>query len=256
MDRIIDDQDSLIASRNQVNSQTQSKCLAKYIVSKLFPFFWIILANFFISSITLVYFFAFIFAIVDLWMCRRQFSYSLVGLTWNLDMPDPQLSFEDLVTFQIEPDPFVPSTRDSNVFWLLLCGTTAYYILLTIVSLLRLIIGPFFFLFIISFLEVFNLILYLKCLNVSKKQSEETVKSVMINTVHSEFLNAVPVLEEKEVNNTPKTQEEKDDEKNKNDEKNSIERKDSANLNETNKDEIQKEETKLNDDSQKEEESN
>lgn len=258
MDRIVDDQDSLIESRNQANSQMQTKLLIKYIVSKLFPFFWIVFASIFISSPTIVYFFVFIFAIIDLWLCRRQFSYSLVGLTWNLDMPDPQLSFEDLVTFQIEPDPFVPSTRDSNIFWLLLSGTTAYYILLTIISLLRLRIGPFFFLLVISFLEAINLLLYLKCLNISKKQSEETVKSLMINTVHSEFLNAVPVVDDTEVTTDHKVQEEKHEDKNENDDKKSLEKEDTVNSNENNKDENTNEDIKSDtaNDDQKENESN
>ena len=95
MDKQIDDQDSLIESRNQENNKLQSQILIKYIVSKLFPFFWIFFSGFFISSPSLVYFFALIFTIIDLWLCRRQYSYALVGLSWNLDMPDPQLSFEE-----------------------------------------------------------------------------------------------------------------------------------------------------------------
>lgn len=209
MDKQIDDQDSLIESRNQENNKLQSQILIKYIVSKLFPFFWIFFSGFFISSPSLVYFFALIFTIIDLWLCRRQYSYALVGLSWNLDMPDPQLSFEDIVSFQIEPDPFVPQTRDSNIFWLLLIGTTAYYLLLTVFSLLKLRVGAFFFLLIISFLNVFNAFLYLKCLSVSKKQSEEKAKSLMINAVHSEFLDAVPVPDDTETVNIQHTQEEK-----------------------------------------------
>ena len=94
-------------------------------------------------------------------------------------------------------------------------------------------------------------IIFKKYKELSNEFSIEDYDKILVSR-----FNVDKIIEEKEVNNTPKTQEEKDDEKNKNDEKNSIERKDSANLNETNKDEIQKEETKLNDDSQKEEESN
>lgn len=248
MDRQIDDQDSLIESRNQANNQIQSKYLVKYIISKLFPFLWTFFASFLIPSSSLIYFFTLIFAIIDLWLCRRKYSYSLVGLTWNLEMPDPQLSFEDMVAFQIEPDPFVASTRDSNVFWLLLCGTTAYYVLLTIISLLKLHIIAFFFLIIISFLEITNLFLYLKCLNISKKQSEETVKSVMINTVHSEFLNAVPVIEEIDVSNNQKAQGEKIEDKKMNDIEHSVEKESAAELSDNNKDDNKKDEAEINDD--------
>jgi hypothetical protein len=54
-----------------------------------------------------------ILVIVDLLLCRRIFGPSLVGLSWSIEFPTA-------ISYQFEPDPFVPTALNSNVFWIAL----------------------------------------------------------------------------------------------------------------------------------------
>lgn len=204
MTTITNDQDRLIGSSETEdrNSQT-SKILFKYISWKLAPFIWIFFSSLFISSPGFIYFVSFILIIIDIWLCRRLYSYPLIGLSWSLEIPDLHTSFEDLITFNIEPDPFVPSPTNSNIFWLLICGRVAIFLLISLFTLFKFQIIAFFVLLMTDAVEIFNLYSYLKCLSLSKKQSEDTFRSVMINAVHSDFLDAIPVIENDENASNP-----------------------------------------------------
>jgi hypothetical protein len=114
-----------------------------------------------------------VFILLDLWICRRTLGYSLVGLSWSLNFPTE-------VLYRFEPDPFVPSAVDSNIFWISLF---VHCFVLVVVALINLLRGKFWIFCVLatlSGLDLVNIVLYLKCLLLAKKQSEDAFRNVMV----------------------------------------------------------------------------
>ena len=170
----IADEESLIEGDKSVNENTWGPTLISFVVFKMIPWivYWLPTYHTFGSFVIV-----FIFAIADIWLCRRLFSYELVGLSWSLE--NPMNGRNAMVIVNCEPDPFVPSAINSNVFWSVLIGNFILWILATLSSLLRLKLIQFLALCIMDVLQAANLLLYLKCLAVSKRQSEESFRNVM-----------------------------------------------------------------------------
>lgn len=119
----------------------------------------------------------FISVFADLWMCRRSFSYELVGLSWSIDSPSNLL--QGIVTYHCEPDPYVPSALNSNIFWITLVSNAGLFLLTTIANLMRVRLTPFFVLVVIDIFECLNVALFFKSLGVSNRQSEQSFKNMM-----------------------------------------------------------------------------
>ena len=202
MENQLEDQDSLISNQRKKKITQQKNILLKFSASKLLPFLWIFIMSSFIST-NVLFLFVLFFVIVEVWLCRRNYSYQLVGLTWSLDSPEIAKTYEDMIKYSIEPDPFVPRPFDSNIFWGLLVGSVGGYLLMTIYYLFQFCIIAFFLLAIIDFIEITNAILYLRCLAKANKQSEDNFKAVMIDTVHQEFQDAIPVIDDDEETHIP-----------------------------------------------------
>lgn len=170
----IDDQVSLIdgtviAEEKKINTDRIS-----FLVCKLAPWFIYSLPDVQTgTSMTLV----FLTALIDLWLCRRNFSYSLVGLSWSLQQPTN--GFKNLVKYHCEPDPFVPDAIDSNIFWIVQVSNVLLWVVSALINLIKLRILLCFVLLIMTSLQLANFALYLKCLMLSKRQSEESFRNVM-----------------------------------------------------------------------------
>ncbi|OHT16190.1 hypothetical protein TRFO_13343 [Tritrichomonas foetus] len=197
MENQLDDQDRLIINETDTFRQNfpAKSSLITFILIKLLPFTWLYFSLMFFPSSFCHLVFVFL-AIVDLWLCRRRFSYALVGLTWSLKYPESGDKFEDLIVLSFEPDPFVPSPVNSNVFWAILAGTTAVYVVISIFHLVRLEFGLFLLTSPLAAIELLNAALLMRCARKYMRQAEESFRAVMINSVHAEFQDAVPVPEE------------------------------------------------------------
>ena len=151
----------------------------------------------------------------DLWMCRRSFSYELVGLSWSIDSPTNL--FQGIVTYHCEPDPYVPSALNSNVFWITLVSNAGLFLLTTIANLMRVRLNQFFLLVVIDIFECLNVALFFKSLGVSNRQSEQSFKNMMTGGGQSyqpqTFPNAADIpLDQITLNETQETAEEDDEE--------------------------------------------
>ena len=167
------DQESLIEGRQSAPKKNTS-VLVWFVLFKCSP--WVIFAisgaNSFMSFSMLL-----IEVVADLWVCRRTFSYELVGLSWSVETPAK--GCQGIVTYHCEPDPFVPDALDSNVFWITMVANMSLFVLVTVASLLGLHLMQFLGLVFVDILEIVNLVLFFKCLGVSNRQSEQSFKSMM-----------------------------------------------------------------------------
>jgi len=111
-------------------------------------------------------------ALLDIWLCQRTFSCALVGLTWSLSPKG-----DGLIAYTCEPDPFVPSGVDSNVFWISIVVSLIAWVLSALSALGQLHIAQFVASAAMAGLQGVNVALFLLCLKVANKMSEETVRA-------------------------------------------------------------------------------
>lgn len=171
----IDDQVSLIDGSNITTEEKKTNGdLIFFLVSKLVPWFIYSIPDVQSGSSMILVFLA---ALVDLWLCRRTFSYRLVGLSWSLQQPTN--GFKNLVKYHCEPDPFVPDPVESNIFWIVMTFNVIFWFVSCFLNLLKFRVLICFALLIMTALQGANFILFLQCLMLSKRQSEESFRNVM-----------------------------------------------------------------------------
>lgn len=104
-------------------------------------------------------------------------SLSLVGLTWYFDT-EKQPSFPFIYHYS-KPQPYVPKQSDSNYFWLFGLISIGLWFIISFFSLFK-DFSMFFFSISCLLISSLDFWLYLLCHNLSKKQSEEITKSVLL----------------------------------------------------------------------------
>jgi hypothetical protein len=162
---------------NQVDSQVLPErgcnpAIVPFLISKVVPwtiYFWPQVQ----TPQTLIAFV--LFVLFDVLLCRRAFANSLVGLAWGLRC----LTAENIVSYSFEPDPFVATSLDSNVFWITLIVNFLLTALMAIVNLVRFEFARLAVFIVLTLLQGANVRCYLRCLALAKRQSEENFRNVM-----------------------------------------------------------------------------
>lgn len=155
-------------SEGLISNETESNGCSKYlfIFFKLFEIAATFSAVFFSSDFEIFFIIvSFCLSIFDVFFCKFQIGYDLVGLTYKLHF------FKCQADYIIKPDPFVPKSYDSNLFWS------------------GLVLIPFFYFISSLFVPLFLILLCLHCLNLAffikanqivNKETAENVKNALL----------------------------------------------------------------------------
>lgn len=124
--------------------------------------------------------------IVNFILCQQYFGRQLVGLSWKIN---PVGTIHSLYTYEIEPDPFVPTKVNSNTFWIFMTGSPFCWLIAALLILfssrgwLATIIIIFIFL-----ASTINLAVFFRVQRIATKMSAEAVRTVLLGK--SQFPNA------------------------------------------------------------------
>ena len=127
-------------------------------------------------------------ALANFVLCQRYFGRNLVGLSWKFNF---QNLSESLWSYEIEPDPFVPTKLNSNAFWVGIASSSMFWIFATIFLLFsdarrgwHAILTSL----IIFAIHSLNLSMFFRVQKIATKLSAEAVRTVLLGK--SEFPNA------------------------------------------------------------------
>lgn len=193
------DQQSLIQNSDPITQIQQSTGpLAAFVGFQVVQFVWFIIS----TSHSANFFFLFIqiaFSIINFIACQRYFGRQLVGLSWKFELKNPT---EFFWVHEIEPDPFVPTKINSNAFWVVMAGSSLFWLFATLFSR---VIGGWLCLFvhlIIFVLSSINLVVFFKIERISAKLSANAVRTVLLGK--SEFPDAEEFSSSDDNENTEK----------------------------------------------------
>lgn len=179
------DQQSLIQNSDSPEPIQQNKTpLASFVGFQILQYIWFIIlvsssANFFFLVIQII------ISAFNFIACQKYFGRQLVGISWKFDLNNPT---EYFWSHEIEPDPFVPTKVNSNVFWIGMAGSSLFWLFATLFSHLS---GGWLFTFvcfIIFALSCINLIVFFKIERIAAKLSADQVRTVLLGK--SEFPDA------------------------------------------------------------------
>jgi hypothetical protein len=163
-----DAEDQVTLITNQVQTSRPRSLIFLFLVCKVLP--WVVYAWPETHTLQGTALFS-LLHLVDLLICRGNLGYSLVGLSWSLTLP---------ISYRFEPDPFVPSSIDSNVFWITVFGQWIGLVLLAIINILQGDFSVFCVFAVLAVADFVNIKFYLNCLLLAKKQSEDAFRNVMV----------------------------------------------------------------------------
>ena len=126
----------------------------------------------------------FFIAFANVYLCQRVIGRVLVGLSWKFDQ-------ENVLSFEIVPDPFVPTRLNSNSFWIGLCFSTGFWVIVTLSLIIK---GDLWAIPVLILVLIcgFNLFAFMKAQKMASRQSVEAVRQVLLGK-NSEFPDAVEV---------------------------------------------------------------
>jgi hypothetical protein len=165
-----DAEDQVTLIPGQVQPPRSSYAIFIYVICKLLPwavYFW---PQSHSGQSTALFS---LLLLIDLVICRGSLGYNVVGLSWGIDCANG-------ITYRFEPDPFVPSTIDSNVFWVTLFGQWIVLIVLGVVNIMQRDFSVFCAFAALAIADFLNIKFYLNCLLLAKKQSEDAFRNVMV----------------------------------------------------------------------------
>lgn len=195
LERMREDQLDLIIEKSPTVTHTPAH-VAAYIAFSVFPVFIFMIAH--DSSSYYPFLFITIFQALDLFICNYILSYPLVGLSWRLHFTS---NIDEIITYQIEPDPFVAKPLVSNIFWILRIFPTVFWLIAAIFLLFKNKIFQAIFTLMVMGIYIKNFQLYFKCNMISQMQSTEAVRDLLIqNDDPEEFLEARKYEEEESQN--------------------------------------------------------
>ncbi|OHT15761.1 hypothetical protein TRFO_42297 [Tritrichomonas foetus] len=180
------DQQGLIAVPNSKISQTKIPFLA-FICMQIVQLLIFILSasngmSFFSLMVNLI------FSISLFFFCQRYFGRQLVGLSWKFNFSNPTELFW---SHEIEPDPFVPTKMNSNVFWVGIAGSTFFWLIASLFLIFSHVskgwLAPFVG-FLIFAINCVNLMIFFKIQRIATKLSADAVRTVLLGK--SEFPDA------------------------------------------------------------------
>jgi hypothetical protein len=152
--RATEDQVTLIG--NEVRAEHWSCATFPYVLFKAAPsfvFFW---------PQSLTTFTA--LSIIDVWLCISTFGDLLVGLSWSFDRP----SWAGIVSYRVEPPPFVPTPFDAVVFWGALVASIGFTTCVTLFNIAKRRVAPAIVLTVLAALQAANIRCYWICLGIAR----------------------------------------------------------------------------------------
>lgn len=194
------DQTELIREQEARNSALN---INLFIITEIAPciFFFVVPGK---SKNFLFYLILLLIVIVSLLVTRPKSSKYLVGISWFLSTTSAKL-----INYEVEPDPFVPTKLNSNIFWISLAGSTLFWIICSFVIMIKnFSILPVSILVLLTTFEIIDFILYFKAQRIAAKQQTSAVKSVLLGD-HGKFKDA---KENYELDSTDSDEEEEEEE--------------------------------------------
>lgn len=172
--------------------ERRNRELIPFAISKVLPYIVYSIPD--IPSFTWLLF-VFLLTMIDIALSNLFFAYHLIGVTWKPRYPHGRL--RDIFTYKVKPEPFMPNLFDSNVFWILSLASVVIWIIPLIVNFFKLRFSVFLILMLMTFLEIANVLLYIKGVVTAKRQSDESFRSVLLSSnIERETFNEAQSLDE------------------------------------------------------------
>ena len=122
--------------------------------------------------------FILISGMVEFWFTKNVSGLQLVGMRWSHEIGD---NGEPHLFFYVRPDPYVSEQQDSNAFYFgLVSASLVWFVFFTLSILFFKAISLAISLIIFS-LEIFNLICFFKCSQISIQQADDIARDIILH---------------------------------------------------------------------------